>query len=220
MIPNDVLKKIRTDKPIESISKKVLWHEFLKVSNEVLDNKDFVLSDENTEVVQTVLRYFSGSDDFNEYGVIKNKASLSKGLLISGNVGVGKTLLFEIIQKAGKELYRKTGYKRTLFRNISCGNFVTLFMTSTKYNSLDFDLKAFEKNTLYIDDLGVEPLAFNQYELMEQILFERYRNKALTFLTTNLKMTEILSRYGERVADRLPEMCNIINWNGKSLRHE
>ena len=148
------------------------------------------------------------------------EASLSKGLLISGTVGVGKTLLFEIIQKAGRELYKKCGYKRTLFRNISCASFVSMYMTTSKYNHLDFDLKSFQKNKLYIDDLGVETLAFNQYELLEQVLFERYRNRALTFITTNLTMTEILKRYGERIGDRLPQMCNIINWNGKSLRHD
>ncbi|WP_272152140.1 ATP-binding protein [Tenacibaculum aiptasiae] len=219
MIPKDVLKKIQTKKNIESISKKDFWLEFEKSSIEVLEGTKFKFNEDNTKVVNTILRYFSGSKDFNEYGIIKNKACLSKGLLVSGNIGVGKTILFKAIQKAGRELCKK-GYKRAHFKNISCGSFVSLYMSSTRYNSLDFNLKTFEKNKLYIDDLGVETLAFNQYELMEQVLFERYSNKALTFITTNLKMTEILSRYGERVADRLPEMCNIITWNGKSLRHE
>lgn len=219
MIPNDVLKKIRVENSIESINKKVFWTEFEKSSKETLEGEKFRFTEENTKVVTTILRYFSGSEDFNEYGVIKNKACLSKGLLVSGNIGVGKTLLFKTIQKAGRELCKK-GYKRAHFKNISCGNFVSLYMTSTKYNSLDFNLKTFEKNKLYIDDLGIETLAFNQYELMEQVLFERYSNRALTFITTNLKMSEILSRYGERVADRLPEMCNIIIWKGKSLRDD
>ncbi|WP_233898147.1 P-loop NTPase family protein [Tenacibaculum piscium] len=218
MITNGVLKKIMAKKAIETIPEKMFWQEFLKVSEEILDGKKFVINAENKKIVATIFRYFAGSEHFNEFGLIKNNPDLNKGLLISGNIGVGKTLLMEIFQKTGIQIYKKYGIKRTLFtRGISCGNFVSDFMNSTKI-STDFNLKSYEKGTLFIDDLGVETLAFNQYELLEKVLFERYRNEAKSFITTNLTMLEILERYGVRVADRLPEMCNIINWRGTSFR--
>ena len=87
-----------------------------------------------------------------------------------------------------------------------------------KRQHLSFNLESYYKGSLLIDDLGVEKLAFNSYELMEQILFERYRNNALTFMTTNLKPGEIGERYGSRIDDRLQEMFNIIKWEGASFR--
>lgn len=223
-------KSIGSEREVEIISKTHLWKTFQEVANEKLfikvddyckdSNCAFKFTEENKRIVLTILRYFSGSEEFNEYGVIKNTASLHKGLFISGDLGVGKSLLFEILSETGKRLFKKYGFKRMLFRTISCGNFVTLYMASTKSNTLDFDLTSFEKNKLYIDDLGVEKMAFNKYELLEQVLFERYRNNALTFITTNLDPVEVEKRYGSRIGDRLPEMCNIIIWNGNSLRDD
>ncbi|CAA0230157.1 P-loop NTPase family protein [Tenacibaculum maritimum] len=221
MIASKDFKKVIGSAPaIPTISKEILWDEFAKAGVIEMKGEKFLVNDDNRKNIQTILRYFAGSEDFKDLGTIKNKPSLSKGLLITGDIGVGKTLMFDILQRAGKDIYKKYNNNRLLFRNISCGNFVNLFMTSTKFSSnLDFNLPSYYKNKLYIDDLGIEPLAFNQYELLESVLFERHRNNALTFITTNLTMTEILKRYGSRIGDRLPQMCNIINWKGKSLRN-
>ena len=181
------------------------------------------INEDNQKIIRTIIDYFCGNENFDQYKIVRNKADVNKGLLMFGGNGVGKTLLFKIIQSAGREIITKEGYKKTHFRNISCGNFVSLFMTSTSQrfeSTLSFDLKNFYKGSLYIDDLGAEQLAFNKYELLEEVLFERYRNQALTFITTNLSPSEIENRYGKRIGDRLPEMFNIIKWDGKSFREE
>ena len=90
---------------------------------------------------------------------------------------------------------------------------------SKKFIFQSKNLSSFYKNRLIIDDLGVENKAFNSYELLEQLLFERHRYEALTFITTNISMTNVLERYGSRIADRIPQMCNIITWKGESFRH-
>jgi len=184
------------------------------------DSIPYEFNKTNTNIFKTILRYFSGQENFNEFGVIQGNASLSKGLLVSGGLGVGKSLLFKILQQAGREIYKQTGNPRMHFIDISCGNFVNAYMFSTKADHLDFDLNKYEIGQLYIDDLGVEPLCFNSYELMEQILFERHRNGATTFITTNLTPEEICNRYGDRIGDRLNQMFNIITWNGKSFRDD
>lgn len=213
--PKDLIQKVE----IESIGKSVLWDEFKKVSQEHL-GKPFELNDQNKNVVFTILRYFSGVEDFDSDGVVINKASQEKGLLVFGTYGVGKTVLFDILRKVGLNLFKSYNYKRLQMPGISCGNFVQLYMMSTKRDDININIESRYKGKLYIDDLGVEQKCFNNYELIGDILFERYRNNAPTYVTTNLKPSEIVARYGDRIGDRLPEMFNIIKWNGKSFRKD
>lgn len=149
--------------------------------------------------------------------MIKNDASLDKGILLYGNLGVGKSMLFEIFHGMGKYLY-KLNNRDFWFPKISTGSFVDQYMNSLKENSSTFNLDAYRRGNLYIDDLGFEKKAFNNHELIGELLFERYRNNALTFVTTNLSPKEISGRYGARIGDRLAEMFNIIKWEGESLR--
>ncbi|TDQ27672.1 P-loop NTPase family protein [Tenacibaculum caenipelagi] len=221
---------VGVDKEIVSIDKNILWNEFKKASNEILETKPedyckeskcaFKINDFNREIVFTILRYFAGDENFDKNGIIKNKPSLVKGLFISGEIGVGKSKLFEILSKAGRELIKKHRYARMHFRTVSCISMVSGYMLSSKKDHLDFNIKSFYKGKINFDDLGAEKKAFNSYELMEEVLFERHKGKSLTIITTNLSMSNILERYGSRIADRIPEMCNILVWKGESLRHE
>jgi len=205
---------LNQSKEIEKIDKSYLWKTFLSEAGE-----DFDVEKTNKNILYTLLMYFSGQEDFDKLKVIENKADLSKGILIYGNAGVGKTLLFDVIKKAGLRLYKEKGIKKILFNKISCGSFVNLFMLCSKDNPMEMNLETYFKGKrLYIDDLGIEPLCFNNYELMEQVLFERHRNNALTFCTTNMMPEAIKNKYGFRVGDRLTEMFNIIKWEGKTLR--
>ncbi|MFY7671587.1 hypothetical protein ACOSP6_10935 [Tenacibaculum sp. MEBiC06402] len=221
---NDIVQKTT----IEKTDTKLFWKYFVKHANEVINTPEiefcevtgcaFEIKEENRKIVRTLIDYFCGIEDFNKYEVVRNNPSLEKGLLVFGDCGVGKTVLFEIIRRVGRDIYSATGVKRMLFKKISCGSFVSAYMMATKSKNMSFDLKEFQKGRLFIDDLGFEKLAFNQYELMEQILFERYSKNALTFLTTNLTPSEIENRYGKRIGDRLQEMFNYIKWEGNSFR--
>lgn len=213
---------------VETIDTRLFWRYFVKHANEVIQRPEqdfckitgcaFEINSENQKIVRAIIDYFCGIEDFNKNGIVRNNASLKKGLLVFGDCGVGKTDLFEIIRLAGRDIYSETGVKRMLFRKISCGSFVSAYMMATKSKHMSFDLKEFLRGRLFIDDLGVEKLAFNNFELLEQVLFERYSNNALTFLTTNLSPSEIENRYGKRIGDRLQEMFNYIKWEGSSFR--
>ena len=51
-------------------------------------------------------------------------------------------------------------------------------------------------------------------------IYERYRSGLAlkTHISTNLTFTELAERYGIPIADRLKEMCTIIEFKGESLR--
>lgn len=213
----DINKKeiLNQSEEIEKIDKSYLWKTFISEAGE-----NFIINDANKNIIYTILMYFCGLNDFDKLGVITNNPSLEKGILIYGNAGVGKTMLFEIIKRVGKRVYQERGIKKMLFNNISCGSFVNLFMMSSRDNPLEMNIETYFKGKrLYIDDLGIEPLCFNSYELMEQVLFERERNNAVTYCTTNMMPEGIKEKYGFRVGDRLKSMFNIIEWRGSSLRN-
>lgn len=206
--------------------KKIFWYEFLKQANQLVKlrdpRKEFIIQGNNEKILKTILRYFCNDKNFNEYDVIISDASLNKGLLVYGDYGVGKSLLFEAIHLAGKELFVKYNIKDFWFNTISAGSFTETYMKEVskkeKNAETNFAIEDFYKGRLYIDDLGFEKKAFNKTELFAEILFERNRALKPTFITTNLTPTEIMERYGERIGDRIDEMCNVIKWSGDSLR--
>lgn len=73
------------------------------------------------------------------------------------------------------------------------------------------------KNTyiLAIDDLGVEESAVywqgNRYKPMEDILYYRYERMLTTIVTTNLPLSKLREKYGDRLGDRFNEMFKIVH---------
>ena len=76
---------------------------------------------------------------------------------------------------------------------------------------------------LFIDDVGVEPADVksygNQMYPFAEIVRARYDAGLPIVITTNLKYPEEFAKiYGDRVADRLREMANSIEFKGNSYR--
>ena len=78
------------------------------------------------------------------------------------------------------------------------------------------------QDLLAIDDLGTE-----QREVMDygniinptvDILTRRYENQLFTIISTNLTPPQISQVYGERIADRMREMMEIIPFTNSSYR--
>src|SRR5690606_33574143 len=212
-----IISKFKNEYPIAKkkpmIRKKTLWDYFLNYTPE-----DYIIDERNEKIIRTLMRYFRGSEDFNDDGLILSKPDLKKGILIFGDYGIGKTMLFNILNIAGDDLFKNNGFLRMRFKSISSVSFVEDYMKSAKVDNSTFDLKNYQFRPLYIDDLGFEKKAFLSFELLAELLFERNRNKAKTYVTTNKSPKELAERYGSLIGDRLPEMFNIIKWEGESFR--
>lgn len=195
-----------------AVCKKVFWKLFRSHA------QGFQITSENQHIIFSIFRYFLQQADFNEYGVIKNKAALDKGLLVYGDYGVGKTTLFDTIHSIGKLILKHTGSTQLWFPRISTINILNGYYESQKDLTGNFKLENYCRGKLYLDDLGKEDKAFNREEIIGRLLFERHRRKLKTFVTTNENPSAIAARYGNHIGDRLPEMFNIIKWEGKSWR--
>lgn len=194
------------------ISKKLFWKLFCKMA------PDFIIKPENQAVIFTIFRYFLQQPDFNAFGVIKNKPGLNKGLLVYGDYGVGKSTLFDTIHEVGKVIVTRTQNTQLWFPRISTIHLLTRYYEAQKDATNNFKLENYYRGKLYLDDLGKEEKAYNREEILGKVLFERHRRKLKTFVTTNENPSAIAERYGNHIGDRLPEMFNIIKWEGKSWR--
>jgi len=151
---------------------------------------------------------------------------LSKGLLVTGPVGSGKTSFLTLVNyffppekqfrvKPAREIsfeLEQEGYK--VVSRYSKGS--VLFLNN---RSLPM--------TWCFDDLGIEqPVKYfgNDCNVMAEILLSRYdlfvSKGMLTHLTTNLSASELEARYGNRVRSRMREMLNLVAFdrNAKDKR--
>jgi DNA replication protein DnaC len=170
------------------------------------EGKDFIIDDQNRDVVNEMMRYFGRSEKFGS--MVKNTPSLDKGVLISGGVGLGKSDLFSILHSVGRKL------------SIAGSNQMYFRMKSIRDLNED-DFEQWVSGNLYIDDVGTEDKVYGR-ELFSKLLQDRYiyakRKPTKTFVTTNSRISEMAERYGIQVEDRLKEMFNIIIWTGDSRR--
>lgn len=136
------------------------------------------------------------------------------GLLICGGTGNGKTTmgraLFKTIQKCNN----------ISFREETAANFAKLEAQRDENRYQLVNLRQAEY--LLLDDLGVEPVSVkvwgNEVSPVAELLTQRYNLQKFTIATSNLTEKELGQRYGDRVADRIREMFNVLSFKNESYR--
>jgi hypothetical protein len=173
---------------------------------------EYLVDLHNRDSIDQLIYYFKNDKQFN--------GDLSKGLMIRGNVGTGKSILMRIFSEKTPGLnFTKTKNFKYFSALDVYGEFVRngypAIENHTRYSRRDDPNEEWMNSTLF-DELGIESTAAknfgNTVNVMELIIAKRYNNwqtyGQLTHFTTNLTPDEIEKNYGERVRSRLCEMCN------------
>jgi len=196
-------------------AKKEFWKQ---ANNYTLETRGcrYEVDEENREVIEALIQYYCRDEDFLKNGVVKNSPEHFKCLWIGGNVGSGKDLLMEILQRCPfvqhrykirtttemNRLYAQSGYPGIAeFANNAV----------VQYNPIHY------KHCLF-SDLGEEDQLTahfqNSINVMKYIISERYqlwiKYSLMTHITTNLTLDEVKQRYGERIYSRVMEQFNIL----------
>lgn len=162
-------------------------------------------------------------DVYNSF-VKNSKGKAKKGICLVGGLGVGKSAMMKVFHK----LFRNTDSR---FRWVSgyelkdLSEVLTIQQIKEMYG---YDLKC----DLYIDDIGISvdvKRYGNTVNIITEILMERYdlfiEAGFKTHISSNLPTVmkgvntpTINSVYGNRVYDRIKEMCEVIIFKGESQR--
>lgn len=179
--------------------------------------------DERRRHYQEMFYLLTGNDEVEKFGLKKGKAAL-----LLGNIGIGKTIMMRVMQVIFKDSERKFKWVNSLQFKDMLEDGMTVSEIKQLYGK---NLK----QDLYIDDLGLGQVDYKSYgnvtNIISEILFERdelfVMEKFLTHLSSNIPTTVPLEAidkksleklFGDRMLDRIKQMCNLIEWKGKSLR--
>lgn len=128
----------------------------------------------------------------------------SRGLIVNGTCGLGKTLICSKVIP--------------ILINFYCKKIVTVVDAQAMNEKLD-SLKRCK--LLMIDDVGTENEAVsygNRRQAFAEIVDNAEKHGNLLIITTNLSGEEIIAKYGVRVGDRLSAITCHVAISGKSMR--
>lgn len=173
-----------------------------------------ILEDDKALIKKLICYFLQDSQTASLLGI-----NLSKGILLAGPIGCGKTTIMTLMR-----LFQQPE-KRFLFKSCRDLSFEFIehgYTVVQKYSTLSF--KNHEQLAYCFDDLGTENnLKFygNECNIMAEVLLSRYdlfvNRKLLTHITTNLSASEIEQMYGNRVRSRMRELFNLIAFDAHTL---
>lgn len=168
--------------------------------------------------IREVLRENTETITYDEVnGVDINIRTMSKGLLITGITGSGKTHCLYTIRGVVSKYEEKPSVSHVT-------NWVEfLFELKEQMGKINRGLRdvindlTFPKY-IFIDDLGAEKDTEWGQEMLYLVINKIYLKEGVLFLTTNLSLEELSAKYGDRIVDRLSELCIPVEMPQKNYR--
>lgn len=234
---DSILARINSRKPI--VRPQVLPYEEARIvvdaiyENELAVRNRYPIWDDETDLLlEKVTRYFIG-DPGDADRMMPNPFQgkpgepatvpvdwipLTKSIFLYGDVGVGKTFLFDVMCTLAKVV----PIEAMQFQVISAKEIILAVHNAKSMHPIS----QLRKGGLLIDDLGEEDrteMVFGKHQdPMDHLLSYRYRafiqTGLLTHFTSNKQPDELESIYGTRVFDRLLEMVEPLLFPGTSKR--
>lgn len=143
-------------------------------------------------------------------GSLRTPKELKKGLLITGITGSGKTHCVYAIRK----VLNDWGDEPNISKVENWVDFLFELkerMSSKEGGGLRNTINSLiSPKYVFIDDLGAENDTNWGREMLYLVINGIYIKEKILFLTTNLTMEELSKQYGDRIVDRLSELCEIV----------
>lgn len=175
------------------------------------------VSEAHESQIKQLCCYFAGDPRY--------RGELSKGILILGSIGNGKTTLMKMFQSNQNHSYRLVNmldvtadYKMHGEEGVKCYN-VNYTGAANLYGRTQYGY--------CFDEIGTEEIPARHYaetkNVFAEILQVRYNNGHKvpfnsTHVTTNKNEKDILEIYGSRAYDRMKEMFNVVVFEHGSFR--
>lgn len=176
----------------------------MRWTSENVYGKKLIVNNETLPLIKTICFFISKDERF----VTELGYSFSKGLLIRGVSGLGKTHLVKCVQ------YNELQPILVLS---------TLSITEEIKSSGEFPIVT--TKMIYIDDVGTEATPVKHYGTeitWFKDFIEQYYATSVSYsrllISTNLSFDQIELKYGFRVRSRMKDMFNIVNVSGTDLR--
>jgi len=181
------------------------------------DKAEYKLTRYNRNVIWKLAQYFTNDEAFEDK--ITGDFLLSKGIMLIGPVGCGKTMLMNLCRANQKQSYVVQGCQSIGFQFAKDGFDVVMKNCNpfiggenkyghTEYGTCLDDFGADEKRSHYGDRANA----------LAEIIEGRYRlnRHYLTHITTNIDGDDIEEYYGPRTRSRVREMFNFITFDPTS----
>lgn len=204
-----------------------LWNMF-KLEFEKMYGTEFLVDENVRNNILPVFYYFLENDQFfkcnNLLGGEISAPSFQKGLLLFGNVGVGKTNIMRVFES----LF--SNYLPHRFKIIPTYKVVDQYEEIVTRDDRRYFYDYFQKGTILFDDLTSEKIAnnFGNLNIMNEVFKRRYDSNKKTHLILNPiqnfendvrgSLDKLGDKYDERNIDRWYSMFNVVVFKGKSMR--
>jgi len=182
--------------------------QWIEQKGQDLYGSNFRLQEPDHGVIHRLIAYFLQDEPAAfQFGI-----DLTKGILLSGPVGCGKTSLMNIMKYLTRAEHK---FQVKPCREVSFEFIAEGYAVIHKYSK--GQLYETNPRIFCFDDLGIENnLKYygNDCNVMAEVLLSRYdlfiNKKIPTHITTNLSASEIETHYGLRVRSRLRQLVNLI----------
>lgn len=165
-----------------------------------------------------------------------------RGIYLHGGVGTGKTFIAYALYRHWQELRKQEQDQKNKEVQVSIEeqqlgldatslivrppavfwNLTALLYTlRQEYRTSELNTSEqllWQKNFLFIDDIGAEKVTEWVEEVIYLTINNRYERNIPIVFTSNYTLGELAERMGDRIASRISEMCDVVHLKGTDKR--